>query len=81
MKNKLDEAYEESDKEHEDHEISCAADKLLYAEEVKADSKLHAAAVEYLKKQQKQIGKITSIDKLKSVAKEKIKEKDEGYEA
>lgn len=63
---------EEAKEEYDEWELRCKADKLLEAEEIKADSKLMAALRPYLEKKAKAI---RSIADLREVAAKKAKEK------
>lgn len=55
-------------------EVECAAQDLLRAEKVKQNPELLKKAMAHLEEQKKAIDSITSIDDLKKVRNEKMKE-------
>ncbi len=68
------ESEETSEKEYEKHEISCAVDTILKAEEIKADAKMWPIVRDELKKKGVAVNKaIKTFKDLKDVAYEKTK--------
>lgn len=59
---------------YDEHELKCAADTLLKAEEIKADSKLMEAIKPLLDKKVQAVKKITSLKELRQVANKKVNE-------
>jgi hypothetical protein len=75
---------DEKDKEEEGYrkwDIDCAVDTLIKAESIKQDAKMMALVKPLLMKKFEGIKKITSLDELKKVSKERIAKLDKASES